>query len=168
MAVLGEWCCEPCFGVGIYKAYLLGVLRLPLNAFDREILYRLSIGINQLNSNAWRLIVSMQFLWKELFDENCPLTMDEFLYCYKSSEISQSLGFYQFTTTGTNCRLVKSLLTFDRNWKTKFFLVSGYWVGNHVKVGKDLFPSYTSEMGNLHPEGTSLFTPYFMFFVVFF
>ena len=80
----------------VYKAYLLGGLRLPLNAFDREILYRLGMGINQLNPNAWRLIVSMQILWREVFDKNRPLTVDEFLYCYKPSEISQSLGFYQF------------------------------------------------------------------------
>ena len=76
----------------VYKAYLLGGLRLPLNAFDREILYRLGVGINQLNPNAWRLIVSMHMLWREVFDKNRPLTMDEFLYCYKPSKISQSLG----------------------------------------------------------------------------
>ena len=60
LAVQGEWCFSPCLGVGIYKAYLLGGLRLPLNAFAREILHRLGIGINQLNPNAWSLIVSMQ------------------------------------------------------------------------------------------------------------
>ena len=27
LAVRGEWCCQPRFGVGIYKAYLLGGLR---------------------------------------------------------------------------------------------------------------------------------------------
>ena len=39
LAVCGEWCCEPRFGVGIYKAYLLGGLRLPFNAFVRDILF---------------------------------------------------------------------------------------------------------------------------------
>ena len=62
LAVRGEWCFSPCLGVGIYEAYLLGGLRLPLNAFAREILYRLGIGINQLNPNAWRLIISIQVL----------------------------------------------------------------------------------------------------------
>ena len=62
LAVYGELCCNPHFGVGIYKAYLLGGLRLPLNAFAREILHRLGIGINQLNPNAWRLIISMPIL----------------------------------------------------------------------------------------------------------
>ena len=46
----------------MYEAYLLGDLRLLFNAFTREILYRLGIGINQLNPNAWRLIISMQVI----------------------------------------------------------------------------------------------------------
>ena len=60
LAVPGEWCCTLNLGVGIYEAYLLGGFRLLLNAFAKEILHRLGIGINQLNSNAWRLIISMQ------------------------------------------------------------------------------------------------------------
>ena len=78
----------------MYEAYLLGGLRLPLNAFSMEILHRLGIGINQLNPNAWKLIISMQVLWREVVDGNRPLIVDEFLYCYKSFEINQSLGFY--------------------------------------------------------------------------
>ena len=35
LAVHGEWCCQPHFGIGMYEAYLLGGLRLPLNAFAR-------------------------------------------------------------------------------------------------------------------------------------
>lgn len=61
--------------------------------------------------------------------------MDEFLYCYKPFEISQSLGFYQFFERGSNCRLVRSLPSSDRRWKTEFFFVSG----NPVEVGKTLF-----------------------------
>lgn len=107
LATLREWYCtynSP--GVGIYKAYLLGGLRLPLNSFVRELLHRLDIGPNQLNPNAWRTIVSMQVLWREVFNGNCPLSVDEFLYCYKPSEISQSIGFYQFSARGSNCRLI--------------------------------------------------------------
>ena len=125
---------------------------MPFNTFAREILSRLGLGINQLNPNAWRLIVSMQVLWREVFDRNRPLTMDEFLYCYKPSEISQSLGFYQFSIRGSNCRLVKSLPTSDRKWKTEFFFVSRFWAGKPVEVGRDPFPPYTGEMGNLRPE----------------
>ena len=45
LAVRGEWCCQPRFGIGISKAYLLGVLRLPLNAFARELLTKLGLGV---------------------------------------------------------------------------------------------------------------------------
>ena len=115
LAVRGEWCCQPRFGIGIYKAYLLGRLRLPLNSFARELLTRLGLGVCQFNLNAWRLVVSMQVLWMEVFEGNRPLTVDEFLYCYKPSKINQSLGFYQFTARGKDYRLIKSLVTSDRN-----------------------------------------------------
>ena len=153
LVVRWEWCCQPRFGIGIYEAYLLGGLRLPLNAFAKELLTRLGLGVCQLNPNAWRLIVSMQVLWREVFEGNRPLTMDEFLYYYKPSEISQSLGFYQFMARGKDYRLIKSLVTSYRNWKTEFFFVSGFWAGRPIEVDQDPFPPYTGELGNLHPEG---------------
>lgn len=59
----GMWCCTPNSPrVGIYEAYLLGCLRLPLNAFAKELLHRLGIRPNQVNSNGWRTIVVMQVL----------------------------------------------------------------------------------------------------------
>ena len=115
LAVRGEWCCNPRFGIGVYEAYLLGGLKLPLNAFAKELLTRLGLGVCQFNPNAWRLVVSMQVLWREVFEGDRPLTVDEFLFCYKLSEINQSLGFYQFTAKGKDCRLIKSLVTSDRN-----------------------------------------------------
>ena len=137
LAVRGEWCCQPHFGIGIYEAYLLGRLRLPLNTFAKELLTRLGSGVCQLNPNAWRLIVFMQVLWREVFEGNCPLTVDEFLYCYKPSEINQSLGFYQFTARGKDYRLIKFLVTSDRSWKTEFFFVTGFWARRPIEVEKD-------------------------------
>ncbi|KAL0015281.1 hypothetical protein SO802_002350 [Lithocarpus litseifolius] len=153
LPVRGEWCCQPHFGVGIYEAYLLGGLRLPFNAFARELLTRLGLAICQFNPNAWRLIVSMQVLWREVFGGDRPLTVDEFLYCYKPSEINQSLGFHQFTARGADYRLIKSLVTSDRNWKTEFFFVSGPWAGKPSEVGRDPFGPYIGELRNLRPEG---------------
>ena len=170
LAIRGEWCCQPCFGVGVYEAYLLGGLRLPLNAFARELLTKLGLEICQFNPNAWRLVVSMQVLWREVFEGDCPLTVDEFFYCYKLSEINQSLSFYQFTTRGKDYRLIKSLVTSDKNWKMDFFFVSSFWVGHLVEVGRDPFAPYTGELGNLCPEGMFiiiilLFLLYFLFFL---
>ena len=52
LAVRGEWCCQPRFGIGIYEMYLLGGLRLPFNSFARELLTRLGLGVCQFNPNA--------------------------------------------------------------------------------------------------------------------
>ena len=95
----------------------------------------------------------MQVLWREVFEGNRPLTVDKFLYCYKPSEINQSFGFYQFMARGKDYRLIKSLVTSDRNWKTEFFFVSSFWAGRPIEVDQDPFPPYTGELGNLRPEG---------------
>ena len=105
----------------------------------------------------------MQVLWREVFGGDRPLTMDKFLFCYKPLEINQTLGFYQFTARATDCRLIKSLVSSDRNWKTEFFFVSGFWVKNLVEVGRDTFAPYTSELGNLRSEGMFFFMYYFFF-----
>ena len=101
----------------------------------------------------------MQILWKEVFGRDHPLTVDKFLYCYKPSEINQSHGFHQFTAKGNDCRLIKSLVSSDRNWKTEFIFVSDFWARHPVDVGKDIFTPYTGDLGNLRPEGMSL--PFF-------
>ena len=44
LAVHGEWSCKPRFGIGVYETYLLGGLRLPLNAFAKELLTKLGLG----------------------------------------------------------------------------------------------------------------------------
>ena len=45
LAVRGEWCCNPYFGIGVYEAYFLGGFRLPLNTFARELLVRLGLAV---------------------------------------------------------------------------------------------------------------------------
>ena len=166
LAIRGEWCCQPHFRIGIYEAYLLGGLRLPLNTFARELLTRLGLGVCQFNHNAWRLIVSIQVLWKEVFEGDHSLTVDESLYSYKPSEINQSLDFYQFTAKGKDYRLIKSLVTSDRTWKTEFFFVLGFWDGRPIEVDRDPFPPYTGELGNLRLEGMLILTLSFIFFIL--
>ena len=62
--------------------------RLPLNAFARELLTRLGLGVCQFNPNAWRLVISMQVLWREMFEGDHSLTIGKFYYYYKPSEIN--------------------------------------------------------------------------------
>ena len=153
LAVCREWCCQPRFGIGFYEAYLLAGLRLPLNAFAKELFTRLGLGICQFNPNAWRLVISMQVLWREVFEGDCPLTVGEFLNYYKPSKIKQSLDLYQFTARGKDCRLIKSLVTSDKNWKTEFFFIFGFWARHPIEVGSDPFAPNTEKLGNLCPEG---------------
>ena len=138
---------------------------MPLNAFARELLTRLGLGICQFNPNAWRLVVSMQVLWREVFERDRSLIVDEFLYCYKPSKINQSLGFYQFTTKGKDYRLINSLVTSNRNWKMEFFFVSGFWAGHPVEVSRDPFAPYIGELRNLRPKGTLMVV--ILLFVIF-
>ena len=166
LPVCGEWCCNPHFGIGVYEAYLLGGLMFPLNAFTRELLVRLGLGVCQFNPNAWRLIIFMQILWRKVFGGDRPLTVDEFLYCHKPSEIHQSPGFYQFTARGRDCRLVKSLASSDRKWKTEFFFIFGIWTGNPMDVGRDTFGHYAGDRGNLRPKGKSLCFPPLPFYLL--
>ena len=53
-------------------------------------------------------------------------------------------------------RLIRSLVSSDRNWKTEFIFISGFWAGHPVDVGRDTFAPYTGDLGNLRPEGMSL------------
>jgi len=98
-----------------------------------------------------------------VFEGDRPLIVDEFLFYYKPLEINQSLGFYQFTARDKDCRLIKSLVMFDRNWKTEFFFVFGFWSRHPVEVGRDPFVPYTGELGNLCSEGIFFFNIYSVF-----
>ena len=64
--------------------------QVTFKSFARELLTRLGLDVCQFNPNAWRLIVSMQVLWKEVFEGDYPLTVNKFLFCYKPFEINQS------------------------------------------------------------------------------
>ena len=153
LPIEGEWCCFPSFGLGVYSSYLLAGLRFPLNFFYRGLFHRLGIRPNQLNPNGWRTLVVMQVLWREALEVNCPITVDEFLYSYKPSEIKKSAGFYQFSTRGSYYSLIKGRNSSDRLWKTEFFIISGNWAGDPVDVRSAPFPPFTSPIGRLHPEG---------------
>ena len=153
----GEWCCSPSSGSGVHSSYLLTGLRFPLNSFCRGLFHRLGIGPNQLNPNGWRTVVAKQVLWREALEGNCPITVDEFLYYYKPSEIKKSTGFYQFLSRGSYYSLIKGRSSSDRLWKIEFFIISENWVGDLVNVRNAPFPPFTSPIGCLHPEGMSSF-----------
>ena len=122
-----EWCYSPSSSLGVYTFYLLAGFRFSLNSFCRGLFHRLGIGPNQLNPNGWRTIVAMQVLWREALEGDHPITVNEFLYCYKPSEIKKSVAFYQFSSRGPHFSLIKGRSSFNKLWKTEFFIISENW-----------------------------------------
>ena len=155
------------FCLWCYAFYLLAGLRFPLNSFCRGLLHRLGIEPNQLNPNGWRTIVAMQVLWREVFEGNCQIIVDEFLFCYKPSEVKKSVGFYLFSSRAPQFSLIRGRSSSNRLWKKVFFFISRYWAGDPYDVNNAPFPPFTSALGHLHPEGTS-FILYFVHFIYLF
>ena len=153
----GEWCCSTLLGFSVYTSYLLAGLRFPLNSFCRSLFHRLGIGPNQLNPNGWRTIVAMQMLWHEVFEGNRPITADEFLYCYKPLEFTQSASVYQISSRGPQFSLIRGRSSSDRLWKNEFFFISGNWAGDPIDVNNAPFPPFTSALSCLCPEGMVFF-----------
>ena len=109
-------------------------------------------------------LVAMQVLWREALEGNRPITVDEFLYCYKPSEIKKSAGFYQFSSRGPHFSLIKGRSSSDRLWKTEFFIISGDWAGDPVDVKNASFPPFTSPLGHLRPKGIYFSLLFFIFY----
>ena len=105
----------------------------------------------------------MQVLWREALEGNCPITVDEFLYCYKPSEIKKFAGFYQFSSRGPHFSLIKGRSSSDKHWKTEFFIISGDWAGDQVDVNSAPFHPFTILLGRLHLEGMYFFLFFFFF-----
>ena len=101
-----------------------------------------------------------------MFEGNCPITANEFLYCYKLSEIKQSTDFYQFSSRGPKFSLIKGRSSSDTLWKKEFFFISRNWVGNPVDVNNVPFPPFTSAPGHLRPEGMSFFLSLCLFYLI--
>ena len=95
----------------------------------------------------------MQVLWREELEGNRLITVDEFLYCHKPSEIKKSTDFYQFSSRGSYYSLIKGRSSSNRLWKTEFFIISRNWAGDPIDVGNAHFPPFTSPLGRLRLEG---------------
>ena len=102
----------------------------------------------------------MQVLWREALDGDRPITVDEFLYYYKPSEIKKFASFYQFSSRGSYYSLIKGHSSSDRLSKKEFFIISGNWAEDPADVGNPLFPPFTSPLGRLRPEGMFFFPFY--------
>ena len=111
--------------VGMYDVMFVARLKLPLTALHCLLADFLGLSVNQIASNAWRIFIGAQILWDSLSGGNRQLSLDEFFYCYRLQHIVSSKGTYHFAARERDLRLVSDMPDFNKNWKSRFFLLRG-------------------------------------------
>lgn len=73
-------------------------------------------------------------------------------------QISMSLGVFQFSPGVELFKLITSLsFQFSPEWKSEFFFIYGFWIGDPIEVGRDAFPSLDDVWGHPYPTGMHFF-----------
>ena len=75
-------------GVGVYEQMLKAGLRFPLSSLHCQLLQYLGLVITQISPNAWRVFLSVEALYRAMFDGAWRLTVEEFFNCYCLAEIA--------------------------------------------------------------------------------
>lgn len=120
---LGEKACvfnprEVCF----YKAALLCDLKFPVHPFIMELLHHLGIASGQLMPNSWQIIISLIEIWMIITEENV-IRVDKLLHLYHLKE-SKELEYYELVPWDRKSRLIVSLPSSFRYWKSRYFFIS--------------------------------------------
>ena len=105
-------------GVGIYKQMLKVGLRFPLNTLHCELLKCLSLSVNQVSSNAWRIFIAMEILYGAMSNGAKSLTVREFLHYYRPDEIDKSRGVYSFVPRSPLLKVIYKTSDSNRDWKS--------------------------------------------------
>ena len=71
-------------------------LRFPLNSLHCKLLKYLGLSVSQISSNALRVFIAMEVLYRAISNGARSLTVREFLHCYHPDEIDKSKGMYSF------------------------------------------------------------------------
>ena len=118
-----ERACSHVEDVALYELTLTAGLRFPVQPFIRELLDFLSLALGQVAPNGWGVIMTCMVVWKECNDGQDDITVEEFLYCFKSSQIAASPSFWTFRNREESSRLVEELPLSNRRWKDGYFFV---------------------------------------------
>jgi hypothetical protein len=118
---LDERACSHTEDVTFYESTITAGLRFPVQSFIRELLDFLSLALGQVAPNGWRVIISSMVMWRECSDGLDDITVEEFLYCFESSQIAASPGFWTFRNRDNAVKLVEGLPSSNRGWKDSYF-----------------------------------------------
>ena len=120
----GEKACAFSHGeVCFYEAAFLCSLKFPVHPFILELLHYLNLAPGQLMPNSWRIVISCMVIWTIIADGDM-ITINEFVHLYRLKE-SKEFVYYEFVPWNRKSRLVVDLPLSFRNWKSRFFFVSG-------------------------------------------
>ena len=130
-------------------------LRFPVQPFIKELLDFLSLAPGQVASNGWRVIISSMVMWRECSDGLDDIIVEEFLYCFESSQIAASLSFWTFRNRDNLVKLVERLPSSNRGWMDGYFFVCGDNWERLPKEGDD-FIQIQRTWGTPSPSGVCM------------
>ena len=110
---------EVCF----YEAAFLCGLRFLVHPFILELLHYLNLAPGRLMPNSWRIVISCMVIWTIIANGDM-ITINKFVYLYRLKEFKE-FGYYEFMPWNRKSCLVVDLPSSFRNWKFRFFFVSG-------------------------------------------
>ena len=96
--------------------------QFPVHPFIMELLHHLGIALGQLMPNSWQIIISLIEIWMIIMEENV-IRVDKLLHLYHLKE-SKELEYYELVPWDRKSRLIVSLPSSFRYWKSRYFFVS--------------------------------------------
>ena len=112
-------------GVGMYEQMLKAGLRFPLSSLHLKLLKYLSLSINQVSPNSWRVFIVMEVLYSTMLNGARRLTVREFLHCYYPDEIDKSRRMYSFVPRSPLLKVIFETPDSNRDWKSRYFFLEG-------------------------------------------
>ncbi|KAK0578389.1 hypothetical protein LWI29_009660 [Acer saccharum] len=107
-------------------------VRLPLHPFISRVLCHYKLAPSQLCPNGRRILVGTLALFRSMYNDDPSLAEFQYLNCLKASVCS---GWYYFHPRPNVSKLILDLPDNNKNWKQKWFLISGSWDGELRKDG---------------------------------
>ena len=109
----------------MYEQMLKARLRFPLSSLHHELLKYLSLSVNQVSPNAWRVFIAMEVLYSVMSNGARRLTVREFFHCYHLDEINKSRGIYSFLPRSPLLKVIFETPNSNKDWKSRYFFLEG-------------------------------------------